>query len=131
MEVSIETSMINQISNWLDSVIPLEYKIHVVIQQLLKHFPFILCWITIIFFVMKTLLDLAQEKTVGIKNHWSQPKPKTGHLCSKVSSLLIAIVSHCSSETILPNLRLGVSLYSIGLRHLKYWGSIWQLSNWK
>ena len=62
------------------------------------------------FSIMKKILDLAYENLViilgghgiGIIIHGCQPNPRNGHLCTKISSLLIAIVSHCTfkSQTI-------------------------------
>ena len=56
---------------------------------------------------MKKLQDLAYENLVDIKGghgigmniHGSQPKPRNGHLCTKISSWVIAIVRHCYLST--------------------------------
>ena len=53
------------------------------------------------FFTMKKLLlaldheNLVNITRIGINIHECQSNPRNGHLCTKVSSFLIAIVSHC------------------------------------
>ena len=67
---------------------------------------------------MKKILDLAHENQVnildgygiGINIHGYQPNPRNGHLCTKISSLLIAIVSHCMTRI---SLKIGVSTVPI------------------
>ena len=42
------------------------------------------------------LVNILGEHEIGINIHGCQPNPRNGHLCTKIGSLPIAIVRHCT-----------------------------------